>query len=230
MYRKNSAAVRLGKMKSEAKAKAARENGALGGRPTNKTSIKIESYGRMPEKKKTRVELIFEKIEALEKKVESILGEDAPHPPRSRVENFWKNNNSFFVIAEHLLKIAMYPNHPATRQWWRTVDSHVLLVLRSTSERGNSGIIAVSKSVVTKLLKTDKQFEARINEEVNDAYNVAFLPHDNDQYFTSNITNFNTIREIGFDLFSYRDPKWGWNYAIKYNGVTEVDTNKRTIT
>jgi hypothetical protein len=66
MYRKNSAAVRLGRVKSEAKAAAARRNGLLGGRP--------------------RSDAIFERVRKIEETRNLLLLEMANVP--SRIHGF----------------------------------------------------------------------------------------------------------------------------------------------
>jgi hypothetical protein len=87
MYRKNSAAVRLGKVKSEAKAAAARRNGQIGGRPRRgKTTIH------------ERVDLLERDVRALLKRdvvseiseIESVLAEMTGAPARMSLLDFVK--------------------------------------------------------------------------------------------------------------------------------------------
>jgi len=205
---KNKAAVQLGQIKSEAKAIASRENGKKGGRPKKEPFTALE------------------RLEILENKIQTFL-EMTPTRNKGSVEKFWENDGSFYIIAEHLIKIALFPKHEATAQWQNSVQAALINILRATANTSLK-VRGSPRAYVNYLFKSAKELSERINQEIPDAHwDVLEAMEPDADLLRTDIEDYNSIEDLGFKVEQYKDQTYGHNYRIIYQGHTIADTLNR---
>lgn len=168
----------------------------------------------------------IKRLEGLEKRIR--LLEDTPQPPSKVIDQFWdKSEGIFSGLAEHLLKIALFPEHRDQDGWKDSVYSQLLQILRKTSHRSLRK--RTPKSYVKTLFKSSQEITSRINDELSDALNTVLEKMAPDIHLKDDsIEDFNSLLDLGFNIEQYRDPVYGWNYRIVQNGAEIIaDTNER---
>lgn len=151
--------------------------------------------------------------------------QEEPKQSLGDVRRFWEENNSFYEVAFHLVKIFLFPGHQASTQWKISVSKQLNFILRSTCD----SLDRPTGMFLRRWRKNVDQLQKRIDQEFVLAANNVWDAMAADREYAVNVEQLDaakSIKDLGFEVVEYQHKKFGISLEVRQNGKKIIDSVK----